>query len=286
MTTPDSAKPEPTESGTLRESAFALLLVAAFAVVAVFGICHHEMWRDEIELLQVSLSSRSVGEYLHNIDICGHPRFYFLFVYALSRITGNPAVVPFAHLGIVLAAVFIWSMWAPFTRLQKTLFCFGYYPLFEYGVIARNYSIGLLVLFAFCACFCRKGRSYSGLGAVLACIALTNAHAIVIAVALVMALVLEALLDPETRASVGQKRRDAVTGLALACLGIALGFAQIKEPPGASLSWDFSFGARRAGCTLSIVFDSYVPVPDMTREHWWNTNCLGALRPEMLRQVA
>ena len=50
------------------------------------------------------------------------------------------------HLLIATASVTLVALRAPFTWLQKALLAAGYFTVFEYGVISRNYALGVLLL--------------------------------------------------------------------------------------------------------------------------------------------
>lgn len=72
----------------------------------------------------------------------------------LGMITHHPIVMQLLHVVIATIGIYIFVQFSPFTRLQKLLFTFSYYLLFEYGLISRSYNLGLLILFLFCKFFC------------------------------------------------------------------------------------------------------------------------------------
>ncbi len=52
-----------------------------------------------------------------------------------------------------MLSAYLLLRFAPFKRWQKVLFLLGYFPLYEYGVISRSYSLDMLGLFGFCAVY-------------------------------------------------------------------------------------------------------------------------------------
>lgn len=90
-------------------------------------------------------------------------------------------------------------MYSPFPRRVKTLFIFGYLPFYEFNLISRNYGLGMLLLFAVCALFPSRRRTYLGLAVLLGLMANSNIYALLIAVCLTLTLALEFWLDPQQR---------------------------------------------------------------------------------------
>jgi hypothetical protein len=52
---------------------FALLVTGAFAIVLLFGMAHHEMWRDELQAWMVAREAHSLGGLLNNMKYEGNP---------------------------------------------------------------------------------------------------------------------------------------------------------------------------------------------------------------------
>ena len=57
---------------------------------------------------------------------------------------------------IAAALVYVVARWAPFSKVNKTLFAFGYFPFFEYAVIARSYGLLFLLLMIACVLISRQ----------------------------------------------------------------------------------------------------------------------------------
>jgi hypothetical protein len=142
------------------ENRFAALVTLAFLLVAGLGIARHEMWRDEMHAWTFALDSRTPAELLHNMRYAGHPPLWHLLLFVLSRFTARPEAMQALHLLLAAGTVWLFARFAPFSRRVRALFAFGYFPLYEYGVISRNYAIGALFLVAVCALRAARPRAW------------------------------------------------------------------------------------------------------------------------------
>ncbi len=107
------------------------LLIAAFFALGLVQIFHHPLWQDEWQAWLVVRDSPSLFELFRNLRYEGHPALWYLVLYPLSRVTTQPwpcncCTWPWPPPRSMFSAV------SPFTRLQKILFIFGYFPCFEY----------------------------------------------------------------------------------------------------------------------------------------------------------
>jgi len=60
-----------------------------------------------------------------------------------SRISVHEFIL---HLIIAIAAVTVFVLYAPFSRVTKVLFIFSYYMAYEYSIIGRSHSLSILLL--------------------------------------------------------------------------------------------------------------------------------------------
>jgi hypothetical protein len=264
------------ESGRNR---FAAAVTLAFAVLGGIGLARHEMWRDEMQAWLIPAGSASLGELIHNLRYEGHPALWHILLWIVSRVTARPEAMQVLHLAISAAAVFLFARNAPFSRPVRALAVFGYFPLYEYTVISRNYGLGMLFLFAACALFPTRRRSYLPLAGALALLANSNPYAWLLALAFAGMLVLEPLLwDREIRARL--RPADAVLSLLLFGSAAAIAAAQMIPPPDGSFatSWFLELRAARIFRILSAVARAWLPIPNPTEPTAWNTNLLWHLR--------
>lgn len=122
-----------------------------FTLISAIGICNHELWLDEAQHYLIARDSNSIGDLYYNMRYDGHVRLWNGLLFFITHyISANPLAMQLFHLIIICSCVFIFLKYAPFDTITKILIIFGYYFIFEYNVISRNYSLGILFLFITC----------------------------------------------------------------------------------------------------------------------------------------
>lgn len=123
----------------------ALAFVLYCAVVSGMTFLHG-MWLDELQHWCLARDGGSLAELFHNTRNEGHPPLWHLLLFGITRFTADPAWMQVLHtaIGVCTAAVVLWR--APFVWWWRVLIVFGYFFLFEYTVVARNYGLALLFM--------------------------------------------------------------------------------------------------------------------------------------------
>lgn len=242
---------------------FEIILVSSFFVLGLIGICNHVMWRDEINVWLITRDSSSIVELFKNIKYEGHPPLWYICLYLLNQITHNPVIMQFFHLFLGVASVYIFVRFSPFTKLQKTLFCFGYLPFYEYLLISRNYAIGVLLIFAFCVLFVRRQSNYIQLSIILFLLANANAYCLLIAIALGLTLIFEYITTPLKINKVNKK--DLIFSIIIFLLGIALSLSLLIPPQDSVLAggmsgWILQFDFIRLITSLTRIWSGYISI--------------------------
>ncbi|MGD8376462.1 MAG: hypothetical protein PVF68_10005 [Acidobacteriota bacterium] len=256
------------------ERGFAIAVTLAYALVAAFGMVHHEPWRDELQAWMVVTDADSLAGVYGNMRYEGNPMLWQAFLFGLSRITDDPRIMQGFHLLIAIAFVWVFSRYAPFTRLQRLLFPFGYFALFEYGLISRNYAFGVLLLGIACALYGDRTRRYPWLGLVLLLLANTSLYGMVIVGGLTATLAVDFLSRRSEAAFAGRGPALALC-LILAAVGVGLSAYQIWPEPDNTFFVPYPetpFDPTRLAFVASKIFAAYVPIPEIASPHWWNTN--------------
>jgi hypothetical protein len=257
-----------------------VLVVATFLALGIVGLANHEMWRDELEIWLIARDSGSVGQLFQNMGTQGHPAVWYLLNFLLARLTTNPVAMQVLNLVIGASAVALFFRRAPFSLVQRLLFCFGYFMLFEFTVISRGYGLGLLLIFAFCTRFRASQRLDLTGATMLLLLANTTVYGMIVAAHVAVLVAIQALLVRRN----GRPWLDPrwVASLAIVLLGVAVGFghtwmqgramgpAHVEAySPAHDLTWV-------ASC-LSTVVRGAVPLPDFSLYHFWNSNLLQVL---------
>lgn len=275
-----TASVEPGSSaGLLRsETAFALAVAAAFAVLAGIGAWRHELWRDEMGAWLLATHTHSPSALLDALRHEGHPSLWYLLLWPLTRWPGTPQAMQALHVLIAAAGVFAVARLAPGPRWMRALWAVGYFPLYEYAVIAREYVLTLLVLA--CVAWSFGGRRSRPLvvGALLAVLPHTSPQGWLLAVALWAVLAGEAVVRRAWR------ERDVLVSLAVPLGSIALAAWQMLPARDAVLpgEWALGLSAQRAREVADTVLFSWLPVPK-PGPFFWGSNQLYAWLPEWTR---
>lgn len=248
-----------------------MAVTAAYAFLLAVLLSQHEMWADEIQAWLLARDSDGVAGLLANLRYEGHPPLWHLLLLPLTRLANNPAIMQSAHWVVAVATVFIIVRHAPFSKWQRGLLPFGYYPLFEYGAVSRNYALGFLLAVAACSLFSRWRRRPWRLGAILLLMSLTSAHACILVIGLVAGLALDWALAQK---DAGRPLRGAapldwnpVGGLALAIAGVAL-FVLLVYPAadaGPHAEWRWRLDPALLGATFAAAASAFAPPMEVPR---------------------
>lgn len=133
-----------------KNARFALGVSALFFAVNLFFALRHVMWRDEWMPLLVARDTEGYAAFFEHIKYVGRIVFFSLG-WALQQIDGSLTLFKAFIVFASTAGVYVFCRFSPFTRLQKALFAFGYFPLYEYGTILRDYSLILALAIGCCA---------------------------------------------------------------------------------------------------------------------------------------
>ncbi|MEZ4647192.1 MAG: hypothetical protein R3E97_00155 [Candidatus Eisenbacteria bacterium] len=173
-----------------------------FVLLSVYTILHHEMWRDELQAWMIGRDSPGLGDLLGNTRYEGHPPLWHLCLFALGRVSTDPAAMQMLHVAIASLSSFVVLFLSPFRPWVRWLFVLGYFPFYEYCIKSRGYAWGVLFLFMFCAMhgkWRQGGRSLMHLVAmssVLGLLSLTSILGAILAIGLFGFLVLDVFRPP------------------------------------------------------------------------------------------
>jgi hypothetical protein len=257
---------------------FPLALTLIFLLLGYIGIVHHEMWRDELEAWMIARDNNSLAGVAAAIKYEGHPILWYLGLYAITRFTHDPFAMQVYHVLIASAVIWVFAAFSPFTKLQKTLFAFGFYPFYEYAIKSRGYALGILLIFLFCLFYKDRSKRYILLSCILFLLCQTSAMGFIVAVSLQATLIFELISDGDFRRSVNKKAVAAM--LAIFSSGVAVSLLQIL-PPGDShnaVTWCLHFDELLMERVLGFISRAYLCSP----YYWYFDPASGAYQAEML----
>ena len=117
------------------------VVTTLFAGISLVGILFHEIWLDEAHHWLLARDSASLSELWAVSRYEGHPIFWNVILFIITRFTSDPVWMQLVHWLISVTVVFFVMRFSPLPALWNILFVFGYFILYEYTVISRNYSI-------------------------------------------------------------------------------------------------------------------------------------------------
>ncbi|MBN1311183.1 MAG: hypothetical protein JXB30_07165 [Anaerolineae bacterium] len=194
------------------------LVLGIWLAVVIFTATRHEFWRDEVRALSFVRAATSLPDMFHLIQYDGHPILWYLLLYAGKSIVDTPLILPVISITIAFAAVAVFMFFSPFPFWLKCMFIFTL-PLYEYSVMARNYGISMLLLFAGAALYRNREKHPLWLAFVLALLANTNLYSIMLVGLITAVWVWDVLVEQRMTAF-----RTRVFSL---CLPLAIVFAGV-----------------------------------------------------------
>lgn len=243
------------------------LLTAVFIVIGLVGIFRHEMWRDELQAWSLAKDSSSLAELYQAGRYEKHPQAWFLVLFLLSRLTASPVIMQLFHLFPASLSAYLVLKFFPFPLLYRFLLIFGYYLLFEYGIISRNYALGVLCLFLFCTLYPSFRSRPFPLGLCLFVTANTSAYGLIVAVCLSAALLADVILTEDLRGRV-----KYYFPLILAVLGVFLAYIQLAPMADSVIDrtarLQTTFQPELFQGLIRLIPRAYFPVPQFVFQFW------------------
>jgi hypothetical protein len=254
---------------------FAIALTSIFFAIDLTLVLRHAMWRDEWAVMQVA-HRVSFGTVTGLVAHSGVPFTWYWFAWLFDALRLDPWGLLVCHALISGACVFVVAHFAPFSRPQKVLFAFGYFPLFEWGMIVRDYAIGMLAALVACLLFTQVRRRPIAFALAIAALGQTTAFGAPIGGALLAAYLVDLWQDrrPQRgRVSVG--RMLACAAILLTSVGLTYWFCRLI--PG---SWHKQYPLGRAGDYalwfaqgIGNIWRGDCPIPFRGQ---WNSNMMDA----------
>jgi hypothetical protein len=242
-----------------------------YLILAGYTIANHEMWGDEIHSWNIAKGSNSFLDMVSNCRYEGHPPAWYVILWVISKFTHELAYVQAVHLVIASLSIFLILFFSPLPFISRLLVPFGYFFLFEYAVISRNYAIG--VLLAICICLIiRRNFRYKTLFYYILIFLLSNTHLQAIMLAASLHLYFLLFTYEQT------KRKRTIIIHALLGILIAIPALYFIFPPSDSQLntgfWMDRWNIHRVTAFIQGPLRAFLPVPAWWNYHSWNTQFL------------
>jgi hypothetical protein len=231
--------------------------LSLYAILIGLMLHHHAPWRDELQAWLIARDSISLGAVWTQSHYEGTPALWHSLLWLAAHFSHHLAAMKAVHLTIaVMLAAVLWQgcrgSW-----LEKIALLFGYYGLYQYAVISRNYSIGILCLgLAALAAFRQKTTAPPFW---LALATLSSMHALIASLGLATM-----ILWNEGRAAIQNK---AWWLYAIALLSAVISVAPFPDTlfP-SSVAWNFHPNFFKLKEALGALAVAFFPIPLL--DHW------------------
>jgi len=122
------------------------LLYIFFVALLLSNISSHELWRDETDAWLVARDSTSIRELLSNVRNTGRPPLWYLLLYGASHVNEDILLLQVMTFLISASALSLVVFVMEGTIRKKLFLLSGFYFLFGFSVLSRDYSLILLLV--------------------------------------------------------------------------------------------------------------------------------------------
>lgn len=121
---------------------------AAIFVLQLWLIWAHVPWLDELQAYLLARDTHDLTGWWSNFRYEGHAPLWHLLIKLCTYVAPGPASLKLAQ-SLCAASIFTLIVWkCPWPWWGRLLLCSNYFLFFEYGVVARDYSLGVALTFA------------------------------------------------------------------------------------------------------------------------------------------
>lgn len=204
------------------------VLYLAWFGVAAFMATRHVVWRDEVRALTFALHGDSTAAMLRNLHGEGHPALWYLMLRGAHALWPHPQVLLIVAFAVGAAASLLFALRAPFGWPLLAIGLFGRFALYEYTVMARNYGISMLILYALAWLYPRHRDKGWVAGFLLLLLCNTNFPSVILAGAFLLFWAID--LHCEAPGRWDRRWAALAIGAALAAIGVILCAAEVYVP--------------------------------------------------------
>jgi hypothetical protein len=248
---------------------FAILVTVLYGLLLAFVMKHHELWRDEAQAWMISAASDSLMDIFYNTRYEGHPPLWFIVIWPFTYFD-NPHWIKVPHLLLSVAVCFLVVRYAPFPRWVTVLLVFSYFFFYEYGVISRNYQLGVLGMVGFLATLPKAKDNPWWAVLFLSIAATANVFSLIIGLLLGLYYLVQVFPKLHTGPHAEQFRLQLIMPV-LVLLGIVIATGIKMNPPADqdfSPAWFWTYQHDRANAIWQMFGQVMVPIPKDIMQFW------------------
>lgn len=255
---------------------FIPITLIIYAIVISIGNFYHEPWRDELQMWAGSIHSDNFIHFLKIRSLESHPILFDFILYIISLITHDFLAVKLFNITCCILAAWLILKHSPFPNYQKLGILFSYYFIFEFSLISRSYALGLLLFLLFIICIEKRKINLAIVFAILA--ANTN---ILIAICIASIFFYSWLA-----------KKVNIKQLILVSIGLLIALLDVYYQT--FVNWDYTTSTQIGipvfdwywiTAKLTLIYKGFIPLPQLTTIHFWNTNIISDLLPENVDNI-
>jgi hypothetical protein len=244
-----------------------------FVLVGIVNILAHEIWRDEFQAFLIAKESVSIPDMLERMKFEGHPPLWHILLYAVTRFSGDPISMQILHLVIACGSAYL-ILRFPLPWWQRALMIFGYFPLFEFLAISRNYAVGFLLCNILLFMITAERKRYLSIALLLFLLCLSSTQGIIMASLIVFYLLMDLYSGKESWKS---RPGILVAYLGIILSGMFLSMWTIAPPQDSYIEipacLPLEFDRWRFSAVIRTIWKCYIPIP-IFQMNFWDTNFL------------
>ncbi|MFC1898069.1 hypothetical protein ACFLYJ_00695 [Candidatus Cloacimonadota bacterium] len=130
-----------------QEQRFESIVWLIYSSFSFIWLWLHEPWRDEGQAWLI-VRDLNLLDVFKQMAWEGSPALWHVLLFPFAKLGFPYYSMLVLHWLIAISAAWLLLFKSPFSTLLKTVFIFSYLMLYEYVIIARNYNLSILILFA------------------------------------------------------------------------------------------------------------------------------------------
>ena len=243
----------------------------AHLCISLLLLSFHEPWRDELQCWAIARESTSFADLLFKARYEGHPSAWYAVLYLITRFSDAFLAVRIFHFLLTSATAFLILFKSPFSKIQKCLLIFGYFFMYEYGVLTRNYAVAIFIFLLICFLLKNANKNWWTICGLLFVAMQANVFAAILGVAFFTAFFSRALFQKS-----GINLYKTVFGILIFLAGLAITALDMLPPADSTFMPEWKWAAPEWRYALSSYYHAMIPVPQ-PELHFWNTHGLSYL---------
>ena len=191
---------------------------SVFTAALVLIVPYHEPWFDEAQAWLIARDNSLFDVIFRRMHYEGTPALWHFLLWLLIKLRLPYIAMNYLSVAVASVSAAIFLRFAPFPLGLRVLFIFGYFPAYQYSIVARSYVLNLLLIIIAASLFPNRVRRPLAYCLVLTTLANTNAYGFLAAVVL--------FADMLWASWKGSQIREAVLPGAVFALGIIVAVIQ------------------------------------------------------------